>query len=81
MEITQFWEKAPGDRSSKRLIQLVLTGFAMIISTVYLVVKWDYVGFIAIFGSISTFVGTLMGIGKKQENDQAKIELSAKLNK
>lgn len=76
--ITHFWEEAPGVRSSKRLIQLVLTAFVVIISTVYLVVKWDYVGFIAIFGSISAFIGTLMGVGLKQENDRARIEMMNK---
>jgi len=65
-----FWERSPGNQSSKRLIQLVCTLFAILTSGFYLFVKWDYAGAIAIFSSIMTIVVTLMGIGKKLENQE-----------
>lgn len=76
-EFIYFWEESSGKQSSKRLIQLCLTGFAIIISSIYLIFTWDYVGFVAIFASIMAVVTSMMGIGKKQENDRERIKAFA----
>lgn len=72
----RFWEQDENTQSSKRLIQLSLTAFAIVLCTTYLFITMDYVGTLAIFGGIMTVVTSMMGMGKKQENDRAKIEKS-----
>jgi len=42
--------------------------------TVAVVVTWDYSGAIALFAAVMTIVTSMMGIGKKQENDRVKLE-------
>ena len=70
----RFWEENATTQSSKRLAFLCIVAFALALSSVYLFAEWDYVGTIAIFGGLMTPALSLVGIGKKQENDRAKIE-------
>ena len=70
----RFWEESKGKQSSKRLAFLGVMGMGVILSAVYLFIKWDYVGTVAIITGFSTAGISLMAIGKKQENDAAKIK-------
>ena len=70
----QFWQEAKNRNSSKRLAFLAIIGMGVILSAVYLFVKWDYAGSVAIMAGFGTVGTSIMAIGKKQENDRAKIK-------
>ena len=70
----KFWEESENVQSSKRVAFLSVISFGLILSTVYLFVTMDFAGAIALLGAHITGGVTIMGIGKKQENDRAKID-------
>lgn len=74
MKKIRFWDETPEKQSSKRLAFLVIVLFAIIFTGAYLIKTWDFAGSIAIFGGMMTPAFSLVGIGKKQENDRAKID-------
>lgn len=76
-EKVRFWEERPDVQSSKRVAFLSVVGFGLVLSTAYLFITMDYGGAIALLGAHISGGVTIMAIGKKQENDLAKIENGA----
>jgi len=74
MKKIRFWDENATTQSSKRLAFLCITAVALILSSVYLFKTWDYIGSVAVFGGLMTPAISILGIGKKQENDRAKID-------
>ena len=72
MKKVRFWDEDETSQSSKRLVFLSGSAFAILASGAYLIKTWDYAGTIALFSGIMTPLIAIMGIGKKQENDRAK---------
>ena len=74
MKKIRFWDESENKQSSKRLAFLCVTAFAILSSGAYLIKTWEYVGAIALFTGVMTVGLSLVGLGKKQENDRAKID-------
>lgn len=72
----QFWQEDENRNSSKRLGFLGLIVAGIVNTTIYLYVSdgMDYGGAIAILSGFITGAVTIMTLGKKQENDRAKID-------
>ena len=70
----RFWEQAPNHQSSKRLAFLLLIACIIILTTTFLMVTMDASNTVLLFAGLMAPTLTLVGLGKKQENDRAKID-------
>ena len=72
MEKVGFLEKAPGEKSHKRLLALIFAIYSIIMTTAVYILSKDYVAAIAVWGAITGTVLVLVGVGKALENGEKK---------